>query len=132
MNNSLVDTAPGDFRELHDAKLIAITFHGKKEIGIEFETVSGRRKKLMLSGVVNFFCSGMLEGNIVSSVESTASNEITNDDRAYFVAKEGRGQTVAQLEKAINQQGLRMISIAPSYGAEIGCVCTSVRFDSVS
>jgi hypothetical protein len=95
---------------------------------MDFITVASVKRTLAMLRVVNFFCSGMLEGNIVQSVEVVDAGDISAEDLKYFVSKEGRGQTVAQLEKAIQDQSLCMVLLTPSYGAELACVCADVEF----
>jgi hypothetical protein len=115
---------------LHDSKIISIAFGSHKVILIEFLTTSAQRMTVEFRGVVNFYCNGMLEGNIVESMEVTTSKDIAQEDLAYFVRREGRGQSVEQLEKTIKTNELSLVFILPSYGAEIGCVCAKIQQSS--
>jgi hypothetical protein len=114
--------------ELHDARLVGIAYGSDRSIHMDFITVASVKRTLAMLRVVNFFCSGMLEGNIVQSIEVVDAGDISAEDLKYFVSKEGRGQTVAQLEKAIQDQSLCMVLLTPSYGAELACVCADVAF----
>ncbi|HET6629114.1 MAG TPA: hypothetical protein VFG91_05035 [Woeseiaceae bacterium] len=113
-------------RELHDACLVGITYLPNSSIRLDFEKVDAGKTSVSLHGVVHFFCTGMLEGNIVQSVEVVETGDVSADDLAYFVEKEGRGQTIEALSKTINSKQLSMVLLSPSYGAELGCVCAEV------
>ena len=84
---------------------------------------------MSLNGVVYFFCSGMLEGNIVGSVEVIEAGDVSAKDLAYFVEMEGRGQSTDALSRTISGKQLSMVLLSPSYGAELGCVCAAVVHD---
>jgi hypothetical protein len=118
---------PMGLAKLHDATLVGIEYASAKVINLTFRTAMGMRHVLKLDGVVNFYCTGMLEGNIVESVEVLSPENIEQSDRDYFVSKEGRGQTSVQLENAIRKEGLSMLLLSPSYGAEVGAVCKAVN-----
>lgn len=109
--------------ELHDAHLVSITYLPGAAIQLDFQA-SGRRRSVLLTGVVHFFCSGMLEGNIVESVEVIDADDVSSDELAYFVEKEGRGQSVETLRKTVTGKRLSTVLLSPSYGAELGCVCS--------
>jgi len=111
---------------LHDARLTGINYLENRKIQLEFTKVDLSKAIICLNGVVNFFCSGMLEGNIVLSVEILDAEDISTDDMVYFVEKEERGQSVANLQKAIHERWLCMLLLSPSYGAELACVCSAV------
>lgn len=115
--------------DLHDARLVGIAYGDDRSIRIDCVTTSSANRTLKLLGVVNFFCSGMLEGNIVESVEIVKGDDISAEDLKYFVGKEGRGQSVAQLQKKIHDQRLCVVLLSPSYGAELGCVCSEVELN---
>ena len=68
----------------------------------------------------------MLEGNIVESVEIIVGDGLSVDDLSYFVEKEGRGQSADQLRKKVHDQRICLVLLSPSYGAELGCVCSEV------
>ncbi len=112
--------------DLHDAHLVGIAYGEDRSIHIDCVTTSSEKRVLRLIGVVNFFCSGMLEGNIIESVEVVKDDDISAEDLKYFVEKEGRGQPVAQLQKRIRDQQLCVVLLSPSYGAELGCVCSEI------
>lgn len=111
--------------ELHDAHLVGITYVPGAEIRLEFRTVSSKPSSILLTGVVHFFCTGMLEGNIVESVEIIDADDVSTDDLAYFVEKEGRGQSVEALRKKVAANKLITVLLSPSYGAELGCICSA-------
>lgn len=113
--------------DLHDARLVGIAYGDDRSILIDCIATSSAKRVLKLLGVVNFFCSGMLEGNIVESVEIVKGDDISAEDLKYFVGKEGRGQSVVQLQKKIHDQRLCVVLLSPSYGAELGCVCSEVE-----
>lgn len=115
----------------HDANLVGVTYSEGHEIQLDFVASDSERLRLILRGVVYFFCSGMLEGNIVSSIDVIETNDVAADDLKFFVAKEGRGQAVENLARAIRDKNLRMVLISPSYGAEVGCVCSSVELSKI-
>jgi len=114
--------------ELHDAQLVGMAYESDRSIRIDFITVALVKRTLTMLRVVNFFCGGMLEGNIVQSVEVVPADDISAEDLKYFVNKEGRGQSVAQLENSIGAQSLCMVLLSPSYGAELACVCADIAF----
>lgn len=118
------------FGRLHDSKIVSISFGSHKDVVIEFLTTSSQRTTVQFRGVVNFYCNGMLEGNIVESMEVSTSKNLAHEDLGYFVRREGRGQSVEQLEKAITTKDLTLAFILPSYGAEIGCVCAGIEQSS--
>jgi hypothetical protein len=118
------------FPELHDTHLVAIEFLPGASIRLEFRS-AGIRRQLVLAGVVNFFCCGMLEGNIVDSVEFLGPDDVTSDDVAYFVEREGRRQSVERLHQRLKEARLSFLLLSPSYGAELGCVCSEVKFDGL-
>jgi hypothetical protein len=111
---------------LHDARLTGINYLDNSKIQLEFTKVDLSKARIWLNGVVNFFCTRMLEGNIVLSVEIFDAEDISPDDMAYFVEKEARGEKVSHLQKAIHDKGLCMLLLSPSYGAELACVCSAV------
>lgn len=111
--------------ELHDARLVGITYLPGAVIRLDFQTVDSMGKSLLLTGVVHFFCTGMLEGNIVESVEIIDADNVSADELAYFVEKEGRGQLVEALRKTVSGKRLSTLLLSPSYGAELGCVCSA-------
>jgi len=84
---------------------------------------AGRRTSVLLTDVVHFFCTGMLEGNIVESVEIIDAGDISSEELAYFVEKEGRGQSIETLRRTVMSEQLYTVLLSPSYGAELGCVC---------
>lgn len=86
--------------ELHDAHLVGITYLPGAAIQLDFQE-SETRRSMLLTGVVHFFCSGMLEGNIVESVEIVDPDDVSSDDLAYFVENEGRGQSVKRCERQL-------------------------------
>lgn len=110
--------------ELHDAHFVGITYLPEAAIRLDFQT-SVARRSVLLTDVVHFFCTGMLEGNIVESVEIISADDVFADELAYFVEKEGRGRSVEMLRKTVDNQRLSMVLLSPSYGAELGCVCAS-------
>jgi hypothetical protein len=112
--------------ELHDACLVGLAYLAGASIRLDFEKVDLTKTSVSLTGVVHFFCTGMLEGNIVESVEVIDTNDVSADDLEYFVKKEGRGQSVDALRQTINSKRLSMVLLGPSYGAELGCVCSAV------
>ena len=112
--------------ELHDAHLVGIRYLPGAAIQLDFQA-SGTRRSVLLTGVVHFFCSGMLEGNIVESVEVIDADDISSDELAYFVEKEGRGQSVETLRRTVTDKRLSTMLLSPSYGAEWGCVCSSAE-----
>jgi hypothetical protein len=111
---------------LHDARLTGIIYLENREIVLHFTKGDSSKTSLLLNGVVNFFCTGMLEGNIVLSVEILNAEDISADDLAYFVEKEERGQKVPRLQNMIREKGLCMLLLSPSYGAELACICLAV------
>jgi|SRR5450755_4367704 hypothetical protein len=112
--------------DLHDARLTGINYLQDSKIQLEFTKVDLSKASIWLNGVVSFFCTGMLEGNIVLSVEIFDAEDISLDDMAYFVEMEARGQQVSHLQMAIRDKGLCMLQLVPSYGAELACVCSAV------
>ena len=111
--------------ELHDAHLVGITYLSGAAIQLDFQA-SGARISVLLTGVVHFYCTGMLEGNIVQGVEVIDADDVSSDELAYFVEKEGRGQSVEMLRKTVAGKRLCTVLLSPSYGAELGCVCSGV------
>ncbi|MGH8291649.1 MAG: hypothetical protein ACREV7_22170 [Steroidobacteraceae bacterium] len=118
--------------ELHDARLIGISYLADASIRLDFVTTESANMCVLLTGVVHFFCSGMLEGNIVESVEVIDAGDISSEDLTHFVEKEGRGQKIDALKEIIDDRQLSMILLSPSYGAEVGGVCAGVAYDPVS
>jgi hypothetical protein len=114
---------------LHDAQLIGISYLADASIRLDFVTSEMRQRRVLLTGVIHFFCSGMLEGNIVESVEAIDADSVSSEDLSHFVTKEGRGQSVESLAKTINGNRLFMVLLSPSYGAELGCVCAGVSHE---
>jgi hypothetical protein len=114
--------------ELHDARLVGVTYLPGATIQLDFETVASARRVMLFTGVVHFFCTGMLEGNIVESVEVIDADDLSSDDLAYFVEKEGRGQSVDALRRTVTDKRLSTVLLSPSYGAELGCVCSAAAF----
>jgi len=110
-------------RVLHDARLVGIAYLPGASIRLDFEKADAGKTSVSLNGVVHFFCTGMLEGNIAESVEVVETGDVSADDLAYFVQKEGRGQSIEALSQTINNKRLSMVLLSPSYGAELGCVC---------
>lgn len=111
----------------HDARLVGVTYMEEHAIQLDFVATDSARLRLTLRGVVYFFCSRMLEGNIVESIDVIATNDVAADDLKFFVEKEGRGQSVDNLARTIRDKNLRMVLLSPSYGAEVGCVCSSLE-----
>jgi hypothetical protein len=127
MTSDTASPIPETLRQFHDSKLVGLKFEPQKSITLEFEVLGGQPKRITCTGVASFFCTGMLEGNIVDSIEVVSAKDLQNDDLTYFVGREGRGQASEQLGKVIRAKDLKMLLIAPSYGAEVGCVCSSVQ-----
>lgn len=115
--------------ELHDSKLVEVAYEADTSIRLGFLTVSSKRVDVTLGDVANFFCNGMLDGNIVESIEILPYDEISEDDVKYFVGKEGRGESVPRLRQKILEKHLHLILLSPSYGAELGCICGTVRIE---
>jgi hypothetical protein len=115
-------------RELHDGRLVCIAYLPNASIRLDFERADAGKTSISLNGVVHFFCTGMLEGNIVESVEIVETSDVSAEDLAYFVQKEGRGQSIEALSQTINSKRLSMVLLSPSYGAELGCVCVVVAY----
>jgi hypothetical protein len=113
--------------QLHDARLVGINYLPNASIRLDFEQVDGQKVAVLLNQVLYFFCTGMLEGNIVQSVEILADADVTDRELAYFVEREGRGQSAETLGRAIKAKQLSMLLLSPSYGAELGCVCAGVE-----
>src|SRR4051812_9155637 len=109
-------------RELHDARLVSIAYLPNASIRLDFEKADAGKASVSLNGVAHFFCTGMLEGNIVQSVEVVETGDVSAEDLAYFVQKEGRGQSIEALSQTIKSRQLSMVLLSPSYGAELGCV----------
>jgi hypothetical protein len=107
---------------------VGITYLPGATIQLDFETVASERRVLLLTGVVHFFCTGMLEGNIVLSVEVIDADDLSSDDLAYFVEQEGRGQSVDALRRTVTDKRLCTVLLSPTYGAELGCVCSAAAF----
>jgi len=112
--------------ELHDAHIVGVAYLTGESIRLDFEEVDASKRSLLLTGVVHFFCTGMLEGNIVDSVEVIDTDDISGEDLKYFVDKEGRGQTAEALRRTITSKRLFMMLLSPSYGAELGCICSTI------
>jgi hypothetical protein len=68
----------------------------------------------------------MLAGNIVQSVEVLAASDVTDQDLAYLLEREGRGESAGVPGQAIRGKQLSMLSLTPSYGAGLGCVCAAI------
>lgn len=117
---------------LHDARLVGVSYLADASICLDFVTTKSIKSCVTLAGVVYFFCSEMLEGNIVESVEIIDAGDVSPKEIAYFVEKEGRGQKADALRKAIRDRRLSMVLLVPSYGAELGCVCASVAQDGIA
>jgi hypothetical protein len=115
-----------EIKDLHDAHLIGIQYLANREIRLDFTRVDSSEASIRLTGVVNFFCNGMLEGNTILSVEVLDADDISADDVAHFVKNEARGQQASQLDKIIQEKKLCMLLLSPSYGAELACVCSAV------
>lgn len=111
---------------LHDARLVGVSYLADSSIRLDFEIGASVKKSVLLQGVVNFFCSGMLEGNIVDSVEVIDADDVSQEDLNFFVEKEGRGQKADVLKNKIDNSRLSMVLVSPSYGAELGCICAGV------
>lgn len=120
----MLNRAIKQLSELHDAHLVGITYLPDAVIQLDFQ-ISGTRISVLLTDVVHFFCTGMLEGNIVESVEIIDADDVSSDELAYFVEKEGRGQSVGTLRKTVTGKRLSTVLLSPSYGAELGSVCAS-------
>jgi hypothetical protein len=114
------------FSDLHDSRLVGVTYFPGSIINLLFERVDTQKVTIVLSGVVNFFCSNMLEGNIVQGIEVLEARDIRDSDLEYFVQKEARGQKVGNVRCRIMEQDLRMFLLTPSYGAESASICASV------
>lgn len=113
--------------ELHDAHLVGIVYLPDAVVRLDFRTADSLAMSLTLTGVIHFFCTGMLEGNIVDSVEIIDSHEVSAAELAHFADREGRGQSVEQLRRTISSQQLLTVLLTPSYGAELGCVCSAAQ-----
>lgn len=122
----MLNMAVKQLSELHDGRLVGITYLPGAVIQLDFQTVGSTRRSVLLTGVVHFFCTGMLEGNIVESVEIIDADDVSSDELAYFVEKEGRGQSAEVLRKTVTGKRLHMVLLSPSYGAELGCVCSAI------
>lgn len=115
--------------ELHDANLVGVAYLPDHEIRIDFRTDKGVDRCLFLMGVRRFYCNEMLEGNIVLSVEILESSDLDEDDFAQFVAGENKGGNTEWLRGLVTDNKLLVVSICPSYGAIVGCICASVRYE---
>ncbi len=112
--------------QLYDAHLTGIDYLPDRTISLRFTTVDSARVQILLSGVVSFFCTGMLENNIVLNLEVLDTEDISVLDLAYFVEKEARGRAVSSLQEAIQSNRLSMLLLSPAYGAELACICAGV------
>jgi hypothetical protein len=115
--------------ELHDANLVGIAYLPDHEIRIDFRTDKGVDRCLFLRGVKNFYCNEMWSGNIVLSVEIFEAADLDDDDFVQFASAENRGEDPRWLRNLVTDNELVMVSICPSYGAIVGCVCASVRYE---
>jgi hypothetical protein len=110
----------------HDGKLTALRYEADKTIHIEIETVAGARLSVLLTGVYLFAAQNFLEGNIILEAKASPSSAVTDDDIAYVVGLEGKERDKKQLLQAMTSRPLFLFSLAPSYGAEIACVCSGI------
>lgn len=111
----------------HDARLVSVAYMEDQAIQLEFIATDSAKLRLTLRGVAYFFCNRLLEGNIIESIDVIETSDVAADDLWFFVEKEGRGQSVDALAKTIRDKNLCMVLISPSYGAEVGCVCSSIE-----
>jgi hypothetical protein len=119
----MLNMAIKELPELHDSHLVGVSYLPDRAIQLEFQA-PGTRKTVLLTGVVHFFCTGMLEANIVESVELIDAEDVSSDELTFFVEKEARGQSVESLRRTIASKRLSMVLLSPSYGAELGCACS--------
>ena len=115
--------------ELHDANLVGIAYLPDHEIRIDFRTDKGVGRCLFLRGVKNFYCNEMWSGNIVLSVEIFEADDLDDDDFVQFASQENRGEDSQRLRNLVTDNQLLMVSICPSYGAIVGCICASVSYE---
>ena len=115
--------------ELHDSELVGIAYLPDHEIRVDFRTDKGVSRCLFLRGVKNFYCNEMWSGNIVLSVEIFEAADLDSEDFVEFVSQENRGEDPQWLRSLVTDNQLLMVSICPSYGAIVGCLCASVHYE---
>jgi hypothetical protein len=104
----------------HDGSFDGLLIPAKNKAHLFLTTVDKRRFTVALDGVKSLHLSNVREGNIVFDVIVVDTDQLTEGhiESACELSDIDKDRQVAKLLASARQEGLRMLEMTTSYGAE--------------
>jgi len=133
------------FPSFHDGYLISISV-GDKRAALGFKKSDGSQYELVLDGVEHLCMDDFREGNIVMDLEVITGRDPAGYDNDLRLARlfmaphpnaepryhEAHASFLASRIERIKSGEAVLVTVSPSYGAELVAYCASVRLRAVT
>jgi hypothetical protein len=104
----------------HDGSFDVVWIPAKNKAHLFLTTVDNKRFTVALEGVKALHLWNMRQGNIVFEVSLIETDQLTEShiESAYELSNMARDRQIATLLATARQEGLRILEMTTSYGAE--------------
>ena len=104
--------------DIHDGYFDGLCVSSQKSVHLFLRTDRGERSTIVLKGVEAMNLSNFLPGNIIFDIVVAGSEKLTIGDIEQLYQHEPTQAQTEQLFRKVQQQGLSILYITPSYGAQ--------------
>lgn len=120
--------------DIHDGELRRIEIPGDGSISLTIETTGKQLRSIILEGVEDFRCDGLLAGNIILDLRQVESP--TLEDLARVACREtrlkdevplGESERLGRRQEAVQQGKLLFLRLESSYGCVMDALCRRYR-----
>ncbi|MDF3941755.1 hypothetical protein P3W66_17040 [Achromobacter denitrificans] len=126
------------YLDFHDAELVGVDLvSSERKVVLSFKLVAGVRAFIVLEGVESIRVCDYIFQNIVSRLfDSMLKNFLhTNllDDHVEWLytlsdgTRRVKDQTILETKSKVREGKVRLFVLEPSWGAELVCLCESIR-----